>query len=148
MASGRFLHAPWTAASSCHGEKQLHPCPHERAFGGLQGQRRADNPAMKQGEQIGLSSPGLEQPQVLPEMSFYITQRREHCTAVLAFSIFSVTRALHSIWDLAASSLVPGVGGKQHGRTVCGCAHVPPPCTPTGTHPPAGPVGAGSGSPW
>lgn len=81
---------------------------------------------MKQGEQRGLSSPGLEQPQVLPEMSFYITQRREHCTAALAFSIFSVTRALHSIWDLVASSLVPEVGGKQHGRMVCGCARVPP----------------------
>lgn len=90
---------------------------------------------MKQGE--------LEQPWVLPEMCFYVTQRWEHCIAALAFSIFWVT----SIWDWVGSSLGPGVGGKRQGGMHVCCACVPPPCAPPGTHPPAGPVGAGWGSP-
>lgn len=46
---------------------------------------------MEQGEQTRLSSLGLEQPQLLPEMAFHLTQRREHCTTSLASSIFSLT---------------------------------------------------------
>lgn len=77
---------------------------------GLWGQGRADNPTVEQGEQTGLSSLGLEQPRVLPEMGFQLTQTQEHCTAALAFSIFSITQASRSSWDLVASSLAAGVG--------------------------------------
>lgn len=121
VASGRFLHHGLLQA---HGMEKSSSTPaRKRGFGGLQGQRRADNPTLKQGEQRGLGSPW-----VLPETGFYVTQRREHCTAALAFSIFSVTQASRSIWDLVASSLAPRVEGKQQRRVPAAApvSHPPP----------------------
>lgn len=61
----------------------------------------------------GVSAPcGYDQPQAFGEMGCYVTQRREHCTAALAASIFSVIQAAWSLWDLAASSSVAEVGEK------------------------------------
>lgn len=89
--------------------KAVPSLPVQEGLWGLWGQGRADNPAMEQGEQTGLSSLGLEQPRVVPEMAFHLTQRQEHCTAALAFSIFSISQASRCSRDLVASSLPAGV---------------------------------------
>ena len=110
MASGRFLH---------HGLLQVHGMEKSSSIpactrGGLGGCRGRGEQRTPQGHK-GLGSPGLAQPCVLTEMGFYVTQRWEHGTAALAFSIFVATQASCSIWDLVASSWVPGVGGKRQG---------------------------------
>lgn len=112
-----------------------------RGFGGLQGQRRAENPTVKQGKQRGLSLPGLGQPGVLLKMDFAGTQEREQCSRVLAFSISMFTRALYSI--SVSSTMVPGAGGKCQGRMPVAVPR-PRACPPLGTHPPVSPASAGS----
>lgn len=95
-------------------------------------------------EQSSLSSPWLG----VSWVGFSLTQRREHCTAALAFSTSAVTWASCWIWDLVASSLEPGQkkgAGKEGGLLLLG---LPGTSTPPGTHPSASPGAAGQGSPW
>jgi len=83
-------------------------------------------------------------PWVLPEKGSSLTQRQEHCAAALAFSIFSITMASCSYWDLAASSLAPGVGGKRQGRTPA-AAPASSPLHPTRHSPTTGSSGCRGG---
>ena len=139
--------APRAAAGSWHGEKQFHPRPHKRGCGGLQGRRRAENPARTQGEQRGPGSPGLAQACVLTQMGVCVAQGWEHGSAALAFPAFVATQALCSTGDSVASSWVPGVGGKRQGTLPAAVPTSHSPCTPPGTHAQEGRAGAGPRSP-
>lgn len=79
---------------------------------------------MEQGKRRGLSLPGLGQPRDLLEMGSDVTQAREQCSRVLAFSISMFTRALYSI--SGSSTVVPGAGGKRQGRMPGPCPLRPP----------------------
>lgn len=101
--------APRSSAVSGHGEGQLRACLQRGALRGSR-ERRADNPTVKRGEQRGCSAPGFGRD------GLAITQRQEHCRAVFAFSILSVTKASRSLLAMAASASAPGVAGKEQGR--------------------------------